>query len=732
MDENRLLRLNALIEHLWDSTSDKWHPEASWHGILHPLCEDDPTLIPEACSLATEAQNQNQELDIPANLALLPFGENEPDMPEQIGEFKILSIIGTGGMGVVYEASFQRPAMEPRRVAIKVIKDTRDSEMTVRRLKAEINLLSRLKHPNVIDIHSAGVTDRGEPFLVMELVEDALSITTFCTERTLPLSDRIELFLNLCTTVDYIHGQNIVHRDLKPSNILVAKSGELKLLDFGLACFIEAVEDAPTFVNSEVTPRRLGTPGYMSPEQARGEQGRASDDVWALTGVLDLLLKGASQESGKNKRLTAMLRDVVAKSHTEALNHRLSSLESLTRTIRESINRADAHIVTQAQNLVRTPTGKIGIALVALLILAFSGWKSQTARRATEQKARERARLIQHREWQAILEGSTIPGEDLAAKLKPLTLRSGPFEKQVEYTSLLARSGDIKAQLELAEVLITCRALGLMFREPHERSPEKETARAKKKEELRLRYPSDSKERLEQRTDKAIEIELEAAANLLSTCSEEAVAEGLGWLESFGNKGSGDVAAFLSQAYFAGYRLEKNSGKALEWAKKAIQYGHPHGYAILGNLYFEGQVVPQNLELAVDNWEIAARYGEMNSQLQMARALTGASKKRKKDLAEGYKWALLASSSEQDVILGSKRQNPDKCDQTDTCVHARNLKKLLESVLTPEQVTAIRYEATSWKPLKFQARRVEIPEEQHWALWEKFLPGEPHKKSPQK
>jgi serine/threonine protein kinase len=137
----------------------------------------------------------------------------------QIGRYKLLSILGEGGMGIVYLAEQERPIK--RRIALKVIKPGMDSKRVVARFEAERQALALLDHPNIAHVHDAGTTEAGRPYFVMEYVK-GLPITEYCDCHKLTIEDRLNLFRQVCLAVNHAHQKGIIHRDIKPSNILVS------------------------------------------------------------------------------------------------------------------------------------------------------------------------------------------------------------------------------------------------------------------------------------------------------------------------------------------------------------------------------------------------------------------------------------------------------------------------------------------------------------------------------
>ena len=153
----------------------------------------------------------------------------------QIGPYKLLSIVGEGGYGIVYLAEQQRPVK--RRVALKVIKPGMDSKQVIARFEAERQALALLDHPNVAHVFNAGTTETGRPYFVMEYVK-GIPITEHCDRHKLTVEERLKLFLQVCEAVQHAHHKGIIHRDIKPSNILVAVEAERAIpmiIDFGVA-----------------------------------------------------------------------------------------------------------------------------------------------------------------------------------------------------------------------------------------------------------------------------------------------------------------------------------------------------------------------------------------------------------------------------------------------------------------------------------------------------------------
>ncbi|MHC4521014.1 MAG: serine/threonine protein kinase [Planctomycetota bacterium] len=153
----------------------------------------------------------------------------------RIGRYKLLHVLGEGGMGIVYLAQQAEPIR--RHVALKVVKPGMDSARVIARFEAERQALALLDHPNIARVHDAGTTEAGRPYFVMEYVQ-GLPITDYCDQQKLTIDQRLRLFQRVCDAVQHAHQKGIIHRDLKPSNILVSAEGDEaipKIIDFGVA-----------------------------------------------------------------------------------------------------------------------------------------------------------------------------------------------------------------------------------------------------------------------------------------------------------------------------------------------------------------------------------------------------------------------------------------------------------------------------------------------------------------
>jgi non-specific serine/threonine protein kinase/serine/threonine-protein kinase len=259
-----------------------------------------PSFLGEKCGGDADLRKEVEAL-----LALdaeLDCAEQASPRQIAIGGYRVLRLVGEGGMGEVWEAEQLEPVA--RRVALKLVKWGMDTRQVLARFEAERQALALMNHPNIAAVYDAGATDDGRPYFAMEYVEGT-SLTEYCDEQRLSIAERLALFVEVCSGVQHAHQRGVIHRDLKPTNILVAvQDGRPvpKVIDFGVA----------KAVSQRLTERTLftelgqwiGTPEYMSPEQAQGggEDVDTRTDVYSLGVLLYELIAGAPPVTGDELR----------------------------------------------------------------------------------------------------------------------------------------------------------------------------------------------------------------------------------------------------------------------------------------------------------------------------------------------------------------------------------------------------------------------------------------------
>jgi serine/threonine protein kinase/WD40 repeat protein len=246
----------------------------------------------------------------------------------QIGRYKILCILGEGGMGIVYLAEQQGSIR--RRVALKVIKPGMDSKRVIARFEAERQALALLDHQNVANVYDAGTTEAGRPYFVMEYVK-GLPITEYCDHHKLTIEERLRLFQEVCHAVQHAHQKGIIHRDIKPSNILVSTQDDKavpKIIDFGVAKAISQPLTERTLLTED--SQLLGTPEYMSLEQAdmASEDIDTRSDIYSLGVLLYVLLTGVLPFDSDTLRTGGIehIRQVIRETDPKTPSTRLTKL----------------------------------------------------------------------------------------------------------------------------------------------------------------------------------------------------------------------------------------------------------------------------------------------------------------------------------------------------------------------------------------------------------------------
>ncbi len=470
----------------WRQVEEIFQTAAELNGpglddYLTEACGGDAELRREVVSLlayeiAEPPREHNLQKAIKGAARSLTVDQIEPKEPDdnligrRIGVYRVISLIGRGGMGAVYLAE-RDDAQFNQQVAVKIIKRGMDTDFIRMRFLRERQILAGLEHPHIARLLDGGTTEEGLPYFVLEHVSGA-PITDYCEANNLPVAERLKLFRQVAAAVQHAHQKLVVHRDLKPSNILVNREGAPKLLDFGIAKLLAAdTAEAPT-----ITEQRMLTPDYASPEQVRGHSVTTAADIYSLGVVLYELLtnrrlrqfKTASPaeieraicetepakpseavspetvSAGKlQKQLTGDLDNIVLMAMRKEPERRYQSVEQFSEDIRRYLDglpviaRADT-FTYRAGKFARRH--KFGIAAVAVVILSLTGAIAATTREARIARA-ERERAERH-----LAEAQTQRAEAEAQRSEALRQRS-----EAEFQRAEAMRQRTQAEIQRAE-----------------------------------------------------------------------------------------------------------------------------------------------------------------------------------------------------------------------------------------------------------------------------------------
>ncbi|MEO8192863.1 MAG: serine/threonine-protein kinase [Gemmatimonadales bacterium] len=444
-------------------------------------CGDDNDLRAHLDSLLRVAKGEGF-LDSPAGVfaaGLVVAEGSREDVPDiTAGPYRLIRELARGGMGSVYLAERADGQFE-QKVALKLIKRGMDSDEVYRRFLSERRILARLSHPNIARLFDGGMTPQGQPWFAMELV-DGVSITRYCDEAQSSISQRISLFGSVCQAVRYAHQNLVVHRDLKPSNILVTGSGDVKLLDFGIA---KLLADEGGETPATLTELRLMTPEYAAPEQVRGEPVTTATDVYALGAVLYELLSGkrahrfdrktaaeiervvcevdpeppsvalSDRDSQARRQVAGDLDTIVLKALDKDPARRYASAEAL----HEDLRRYEAGLpVTarpdtfgyRARKFARRyrvlVTGAAAVFVTLLAGLGGTLWQSRAASRQASLASAEAAKALQVKSFLVNLFKVTDPAE---SRGREITARELLERGSLQIDTALSRQPEVQAEL---------------------------------------------------------------------------------------------------------------------------------------------------------------------------------------------------------------------------------------------------------------------------------------------
>jgi eukaryotic-like serine/threonine-protein kinase len=462
-------------------------------GYISVACADDVDLRREVQMLLLGEQDMHSKFLEKEELgdAAAEFAARETSfwIGRRIGSYHIVELIGTGGMGEVYRA-FRADDQYQQEVALKLVRAGSDSGLVIKRFRNERQILAGLEHPNIARLLDGGTTETSTPYLVMELIKGQ-SITEYCDANMLTVPERLNLFLMVCSAVQYAHQHLVIHRDIKPGNILVTSEGVPKLLDFGIAKILSSNEATQ---DSTITLFRALTPRYASPEQIRGEVITTATDVYSLGVVLYELLTGQSpyrtntlrgeqsitailqsdpakpsavklpEQSntanfslkrwgrrlpGRGRQISADLDNIVMMALRKEPQRRYASVEQFAEDIRRSMQnlpvaaRKDTARYRASKFIVRHKPGVVAAALVTLILIAGIAITTEEAR-----KARKRFNDVRSLANSLIFDihdsVRDLPGSTPARRLI--------VERALQYLNQLSSesAGDLGLQRELA------------------------------------------------------------------------------------------------------------------------------------------------------------------------------------------------------------------------------------------------------------------------------------------
>jgi len=385
------------IKHLCELALER--EPAARAAFLAEACAADGQLRAEVESLLQGATVEGAGADSPLWRRATPAAFMSPTATPlgvlpQIARYRIIRILGEGGMGTVYEAEQDSPR---RRVALKVVRAGLSTREMLKRFERESQALGRLQHPGIAQVYEAGTADVGsasQPYFAMEFIQGA-PLKEYVAANGLDLRARIELVAKICDAVQHAHDRGIVHRDIKPGNILVDRMGQPKVLDFGVARLLEA-QPSETLHTSE--GQLVGTLAYMSPEQVLADPSTidARSDVYAIGVVLYELLAGRmpydvtgrqheavqailEEDPGPlstiNRQFRGDVETIVAKALEKDRGRRYGSAAALASDLRrylvnEPITARPASATYQLQKFVRRHTSLV--AAVAAVFVALT------------------------------------------------------------------------------------------------------------------------------------------------------------------------------------------------------------------------------------------------------------------------------------------------------------------------------------------------------------------------
>ena len=405
-------------------------PEAEQDAFLAAATADDPAL-----RARVEAMRAADRLVQLRTGGAIDEVDDAPP-PERIGAYRIMELIGRGGMGSVYRA--ERATGDFRHiVAIKIIKPGLLAEALVERFQRERETLAQLNHPNIAQLYDGGEVAGGSPYIVMEYV-DGLPLLDYAEHQSLDLAGRRRLFLAICDAVAAAHRSLIVHRDLTPSNVLVTRDGVVKLIDFGIARPAEDAAGTASMTAGRHTASLSLTPGYAAPERMTGGPVTTAADIYSLGKLLEKLIPPGSSDRE--------LKAIIARATADDPTGRYASADALSAdVIAWAANEPVAAVrggrgYRAAKFLSRHKLAVIAsIAALALLIGAFV--RAEIARADAELRFQETRAIAKTLLFESYDEVSRTPG---STRARALLARQG-----LTYLNALSADVDAPADVQL-------------------------------------------------------------------------------------------------------------------------------------------------------------------------------------------------------------------------------------------------------------------------------------------
>ncbi|MDJ0712118.1 MAG: serine/threonine-protein kinase [Woeseiaceae bacterium] len=412
-------------------------PEGEQREFLLRESADDPLIRERVLRIYDTVREPERAL---SQGGALQFHDAD-QVPEEIGSYRVLGELGRGGMGIVCHGRRADQDFE-HEVAIKIVKHEIANDRLIQRLRAERRAMARLRHPGIAHFYDGGELDDGRPYLIMEYVDDGLSLDSYIEKHRPDIDERLRLFLDICDAVRYAHQNLVIHRDLAPGNVLVTREGKPKLIDFGISHDLsDSSDDEPESVS-----RLTRTTGYAAPERLAGESSTLSD-VFSLGVILREMVTG--QDALPNTDLNAILDKATAPDPEERYASVDAMIDDVKRYRRSqpvaAVNGGTLYVMSRFIRRHRLPVAlgatlilgtAIGTMLLWALLLRAQGAEEQATERFNDVRRLASLLLFDVHDEVSKLEGST-------------TVRNLLTETGVTYLDSLSAQGDTPTSLRV-------------------------------------------------------------------------------------------------------------------------------------------------------------------------------------------------------------------------------------------------------------------------------------------